>query len=98
MKNILNIILAGMLITLASCTDGYIDDITPIAQGTDSSAPQIQITSPSGNLTIPFTDTKTNMKFDYKVSDDVEIGSVEILLDGVKLSTYNTFKDYRIFS
>ena len=97
MKNIFNIILTGMLITLASCSDGYIDDITPVAQGTDSSAPQIQITSPSGNLTIPFTDTKTNMKFEYKVSDDIEIGSIEILLDGVKLNTYNTFKDYRMF-
>lgn len=97
MKNILNSILAGMLITLASCSDGYIDDITPVPQGTDSSAPQIQITSPSGNLTIPFTDTKTNIKFEYKVSDDIEIGSIEILLDGAKLSTYSTFKDYRVF-
>lgn len=97
MKNILNSILAGMLITLASCSDGYIDDITPVPQGTDASAPQIQITSPSGNLTIPFTDTKTNIKFEYKVSDDIEIGSIEILLDGVKLGTYSTFKDYRVF-
>lgn len=97
MKNILNIILAGMLVSLASCSDGYIDDITPVAQGTDSSAPQIVITSPSGNLTIPFTDTKTNIKFEYKVSDDIEIGNIEILLDGVKLSTYTSFKDYRVF-
>lgn len=97
MKNILNVIIAGMLLSLTACADGYIDDITPVAPGADSSAPQIQITSPSGNLTIPFTDTKTNIKLEYKVSDDIELSSVEILLDGVKLNTYGTFKDYRLF-
>lgn len=97
MKKYLNIIVAGMLISLTSCADGYIDDITPIAQGTDALAPKIQITSPSGNLTIPFTDTKTNIKFEYNVSDDVEIASIDILLDGQKLNTYNSFKDYRVF-
>lgn len=95
MKNILNSILAGMLITLASCSDGYIDDITPVPQGTDSSAPQIQITSPTSTVNIPFTENKTDVKFDFSVDDDIELANIEILLDGVKLNTYSSFIDYR---
>ena len=95
MKNIIPIILVSFL-ALSSCDDDYIDPISEVAAGEDVSAPVITINSPAaGNATIPFTDTMTNQKFDYKVSDDIEIASVEIIIDGVKMATYNNFLDYR---
>lgn len=98
MKNILNSILAGMLITLASCSDGYIDDITPVPQGTDNAAPTVQIISPTSDLAFPSKVSSNDTNFSFKVTDDIEIGSVSIYLDGKLLNTYNSFIDYRIFN
>ena len=98
MKNIikLTLVTAAFFTLPTACTDGYIDDITQVAAGEDTAAPVITINSPTaGTATIPFTDTMTNQKFDYKVSDDIEIASVEILIDGVSAGTYTNFVDYR---
>lgn len=100
MKNIIKIFgVAALMFGMSSCEEGYIDDITPVAQGEDTSAPVITIISPApGNLTIPFTDTKTNQKFSYSVSDDIEIQSIETLIDGSKVGTHTNFIDYRSFT
>lgn len=81
---------------MVSCDDDYIDPITAVEQGTDSTAPVITIANPvSGNTLIPFTDTTTDFVFQYSVSDDIELGSVEIILDGATLETHDSFLDYR---
>lgn len=98
MKNILKIAFIGVLLSLFSCRDGYIDSITKVAPGTDAAAPQIEIISPSGDVLIPFINTTTNFKFQFKVSDDIELSTIDILLDGTKLNTYNKFLDYRVFA
>lgn len=100
MKNIIKLTFAAVsLFTMTTaCEDGYIDDISQIAQGEDKLAPVITINSPSGNVTIPFTDITTDFKFDYKVSDDIEIASVEILVDGTVQKSYSSFLDYRTYS
>lgn len=100
MNKLINIMFAGtILLSAFSCKDGYIDDITEVAPGNDTTAPVITINSPvAGTTTIPFTDTTTDFKFDYKVTDDIEIGSVEILVDGAIRKTHNSFLDYRAFA
>lgn len=100
MKNIIKIGFATIsLLAMASCSEGYIDDISQVSAGEDKAAPVITINSPAaGTTTIPFTDTTSDFKFDYKVTDDIEIASVEILIDGVNQKKINNFLDYRIYS
>lgn len=100
MKNIIKLTLAAVtLLTIATgCSDGYIDDISHVAPGEDVAAPVITINSPAGNVTIPFTDVTTDFNFDFKVSDDIEIAYIEILVDGTFQKSYNSFVDYRNYA
>ena len=101
MKNIIKLTFASiaMLTLSTACSEGYIDDISNVSAGEDKAAPIVTINSPTaGTTTIPFTDTTTDFKFDYKVTDDIEISSIEILVDGVVQKSYGSFLDYRAFS
>ena len=101
MKNIIKLTFAAVtLLTIATgCSDGYIDDITQVAAGEDKTAPVVEITNPpSGIVNIPFTDTSTNYTFGFKVSDDIEIKTINISLDGVLLKTFSSFLDYRNYA
>ena len=97
MKNIIKLTFAAVtLLTISTaCSEGYIDDISQVAAGEDKAAPTINILSPTGNIFIPSVASGSNMNFQYKVSDDIEIGNVELFLDGVKLASYDKFIDYR---
>lgn len=99
MKTINNILTAvvglASLAFLSGCNDG-IDPISPADPGTDQTAPAVTIKFPSvPKITIPFTDTKTNLDFEYEVSDDIEIKTIAVTLDGTKIKEYTSFKDYR---
>ncbi|SDF70417.1 LamG domain-containing protein [Epilithonimonas hungarica] len=100
MKNIIKLTFATFsILALSACSEGYIDDISSVAAGEDKAAPIVTIMNPaSGTVNIPFTDTMADYTFDFKVSDDVEIKSINISLDGAPLNTYNTFLDYRNFT
>ncbi|RRQ46145.1 LamG domain-containing protein [Chryseobacterium sp. SC28] len=100
MKNIIKLTLAAVILLTVSiaCSDGYIDDISHVAPGEDVAAPVITINSPAGNVTIPFTDVTTDFNFDFKVSDDIEIAYIEILVDGTFQKSYNSFVDYRNYA
>ncbi|MCG2793958.1 MAG: LamG domain-containing protein [Weeksellaceae bacterium] len=100
MKNIIKLTFTAVaLLSLSTaCSDGYIDDISQVAAGEDKAAPIITINSPTGNVTIPFTDVTTDFKFDFKVSDDIEIAKIDLLVDGVVQKSYSSFLDYRIYS
>jgi len=90
-------IVSAITTSFIACDNNYIDPITEVESGNDAAAPLITITSPSGSIIIPFTDTTTDFNFQYKVVDDIEIANVDVFLDGVKLSSTNSFLDYRIF-
>lgn len=100
MINNIKYITAGILLSLtfASCDESNIDPISKVDPGQDVSAPTITIASPTADVLIPFTETKTDFNFKFNVTDDIEIGSVEIFLDGTKLKTYDSFLDYRNLS
>ncbi len=101
MKNIIKLTFAAVvLLTLSTaCSEGYIDDITQVTPGEDKVAPSIEITNPpSGIVNIPFTDNSTNYTFGFKVSDDIEIKTINIFLDGALLKTFSSFIDYRNYT
>ena len=80
-----------------ACEKDYIDPISRVEPGEDAGPPSVEITNPTDDVVIPFTDEETSINFQFEVEDDIEIGSVSILLNGSELNSYSEFKDYRRF-
>ena len=89
-------VLAAVIVCASACNEG-IDPISPADQGPDEVAPTIVIGHPSlPKIIIPFTETATDIEFEFQVNDDVEVGEVTIDLNGSELASFNSFLDYRI--
>ncbi len=86
----------SVLLWTAGCQDGYIDSISTVDPGEDTEAPVISIEYPDGDITIPFTDSETDIEFEFLVTDDIELDGFTVTLDGAELGSYSDFKDYRI--
>lgn len=98
MKTINRILFFVLAVFLAgACTQNYIDDISKVEPGEDTEDPAVTITSPTNDVIIPFTDDETSLDIQIEVTDDIEIGSVTVNLDGNQLATFSNFKDYRRF-
>lgn len=98
MKNIIKLTFVSIILLslTTACSEGYIDDISHVAAGEDKAAPTINILSPNVVKTlIPPKDNTTDAIFEYTVSDDIEIAQIDVFLDGNKISTHNSFIDYR---
>lgn len=95
MKNIKNII-AGLFILVfaAACNEG-IDSITPVDPGPDASAPVITIKYPTDGVKIQVPELITSVNIQFEATDDIELKSVSVLMDGTEIISYTEFKDYR---
>ena len=96
MKNIKYIIafLMGIVITV-SCNKG-IDPITHISPGPDLGAPVVTVKYPAEGLKIQVPTLLATINIQFEVTDDIELKSVAVLMDGNPLVSYNEFpKDYR---
>lgn len=98
MKIYKNILAGALAVVFAvGCdNDGYIDPISAVSPGSDETAPEVVISTPNlSKIIIPFTQTATDMDFQFEVKDDIEISTVTVTLNGATLPTDNTFPDYR---
>lgn len=89
------LILAGLLVLTVACKDNYIDEITPVAAGTDETAPEVTVSFPSEGTMIRVTEDVTSIDIKFEVRDDIEIGDIKVQMDGTEIGSYNDFKDYR---
>ncbi len=95
MKSLYKYIFYSMLAAFSfACNEG-IDDITPVKQGTDGSAPVINIQYPLEGTQIKVTAAVTSINIKFEVTDDIEIASVKVTLNGTEIGNYSNFKDYR---
>lgn len=85
------------LLFMVSCYEG-IDPISQVDPGPDQVAPSVTILRPANGLEIQVPEPVTSTMVQFKVEDDIEIGSIVVMLDGVEIATYNSFVDYRIAS
>lgn len=92
---IFKLFLIGILLTAFGCEEGYIDDISAVDPGPDESAPEVTISNPTDDVFIPFTENSADVSFKFKASDDIELQSVSIALDGTELASFSDFVDYR---
>ncbi|HSJ67741.1 MAG TPA: LamG-like jellyroll fold domain-containing protein [Anditalea sp.] len=83
------------LIVLAGCNEGYIDDIVPVAPGEDNAPPTVNINFPSEGTQIRVTEDVTPIEISFEVTDDIEVETIRLVLNGSEIATYSDFLDYR---
>ena len=94
--NILNKIAAGSfaLAFAVACNDG-IDPISYQDPGPDEAAPAVTVNYPFEGAVIQVKEDVTPIVIDLEATDDIEIQSIVINLDGGKIAEFTDFKDYR---
>lgn len=85
------LLIAGIM----SCSEGYIDEISAVEAGTDEEAPIIDIDYPLEGTAIRVVEEETSITIDFSASDDIELQTIEVTLDGQQIATFNDFLDYR---
>ena len=95
MKNIFKYF-KGLLIILfiASCNDG-IDPITEVIPGADATSPVVVIKAPLEGTKFKVNDPFISVNVEFEVTDDIEVGSIKVLLDDAEIASFNNFIDYR---
>jgi hypothetical protein len=95
MKLIKYLFVCSLMIMLAvSCYKG-IDDIIPVAPGPDVSGPELVINYPVDGKPIVSPDEPASIAFKLVASDDIELKSVTLELDGATIASFTSFLDYR---
>ncbi len=98
MKTINKIIFFALAVFVAgACTQNYIDDISKVEPGPDETAPQVTVKFPPEGYELQTNDAVASLNIDFEVRDDIEIGSVSILINGNEIASFNDFLDYRVF-
>lgn len=92
---ILRLLVAFTFLIAVGCDEGYIDEITAVDPGTDASAPGVTINYPVEGTAIQVFETVTTINIQFEVTDDIEVQSISLILDGSELTNFSDFKDYR---
>lgn len=95
---IYNLLFALAVIIFFGCQDGYIDDINAVEPGPDEATPSVQINYPLEGTEVRVVEDVATITINFKTSDDIELKTVEVMLDGEKIATYDEFLDYRNFT
>lgn len=82
------------MLSLAACNEG-IDPITPVAPGTDTIAPVVKMSYPAEGTAIQVKEDVTSINIKGEITDDIELKSVVLKLDGTQIASFTEFKDYR---
>ncbi|MFH1119323.1 MAG: LamG-like jellyroll fold domain-containing protein [Bacteroidota bacterium] len=83
-----------MMAFTISCEKG-LDPISSVSPGPDTEVPVITVTNPTEGAIMRVPEGQTTVTFNITASDDIELGSVVVQLDGTQIASYNSFKDYR---
>ena len=95
MKNLKNIIVCLFILVFAAACNEGIDPITAVAPGADASAPVVTIKYPTEGVKIQVPELVTSMNIQFEATDDIELKSISVLMDGTEITSYSEFKDYR---
>lgn len=93
LRKYISVLIMGLLFATA-CNEG-IDPIRSVSPGPDQDAPVITINSPASGYQIKVPEQVASVTINFEVTDDIEIGSVTVKLNGSEIKKYSEFKDYR---
>ncbi len=91
LKHVSIFVLMALLATVYSCKK---DDPDPVAE--DKVPPVVTISSPADGSRVATTEATTSVTIEYEVTDDVEVTSVVIELDGTQVTELSDFTDFRV--
>lgn len=94
MKTFKYILISSLMFVAMSCEKG-LDPITQVTPGPDTEIPTITITNPTEGQILKVPEDATTVTFNLMATDDIELNTVTVQLDGTQIASYNTFKDYR---
>jgi hypothetical protein len=95
MKILNKILISAVAVTLAvACNDG-IDPISTVAPGPDETAPTIKLNFPFEGAEYRVREDVSPINIQFEATDDIEIKSVVLTLDGTQVGEIGNFKDYR---
>ncbi len=97
MKVLKNILILTVLIAFATACNEGIDPITYVAPGPDAAAPVVNVISPTEGYQWDVDSLVASVRIQVEVTDDIELKTVEFLMDGVKVTDFTEFRDYRRF-
>jgi hypothetical protein len=89
------VIFGFVFMFLVACGDGYIDEISAVDPGPDMASPTVAISFPSNGTKIRVREDVAPVTIRFDVRDDIEVASIELILDGNKIGELSSFKDYR---
>jgi len=85
----------ALIFLLAGCNESYIDDIVPVDPGVDIEPPTVIINFPSEGTLIRVPEDVTPIEISFEVTDDIEIETIRIELNGTEIASYSEFLDFR---
>ncbi len=95
---ILKLIWVGILFAVfAVACNEWIDPITEVEPGPDEKAPVVTIKYPTEGTEIKVPDMVASITIQFEVTDDIEIATIQVLMDGTEIASYSEFRDYRRF-
>lgn len=94
MKIFRYVLVAVAALTITACEEG-IDPISRVEPGPDEAAPTVVINYPGEGTLIRVREDVAPVEIDFEVVDDIEIQTIAVMLDGVKIQEFTDFKDYR---
>lgn len=87
-------VIALIIFSAFACNEG-IDPISHVDPGPDQSAPAVTISYPFEGALIRVKADVTPVDIKFEATDDIEIKSIALTLDGTKIGEVSEFKDYR---
>ena len=89
------IMLLACTMLLFACEENGIDAITPVDPGPDLEAPEVNLVFPVEGSKIQVAEDVTSLRIQFEVTDDIEVESIRLMLDGSEIASYANFPDYR---
>ncbi|SHI33180.1 Concanavalin A-like lectin/glucanases superfamily protein [Tangfeifania diversioriginum] len=89
------IVFALALIVLGACDQNYIDDLSKVEVGSDETAPAVTINSPADGYQIKVPEAVAPVTISFEATDDIELSTVSVKINGTEIQSYTDFKDYR---
>ena len=86
-----------ILILTSGCDEGYIDDISAVDPGEDAAVPTVTIDFPFEGLQVRVREDITSIDIKFEASDDIELQTISVVLDGNEIASFNEFVDFRRF-
>jgi hypothetical protein len=95
MKSLKYLFFCALITVLAvSCKKG-LDPIEPVPSGPDLLPPVVLVDYPTDGKVIRSADKIATITLKVVASDDIELKSVTLVMDGTELTSVTSFKDYR---